>query len=92
VIHSIFPAADVRAGKPRPPTRHASIFLGTKPLVLPVRYFGFTPLADLEERYFGKIVAIDTDRGGIVGVGDTILEAYEEAKKKRGKINLTLGE
>ena len=41
--------------------------------------------AELEKRYFGKIVAIDTDLGEIVGVGDTILEAYEEAKKKTGK-------
>jgi hypothetical protein len=40
---------------------------------------------ELEENYFGKIVAIDTELGEIVGRGDTILEAYKKAKEKTGK-------
>lgn len=40
---------------------------------------------ELERRYFGKIVAIDVDSKAIVGVGDSILEAYREAKKKTSK-------
>jgi hypothetical protein len=39
----------------------------------------------LEETDFGKIVAIDTEREEIVGKGDTILEAYNEAKERTGK-------
>jgi len=39
----------------------------------------------LEETDFGKIVAIDIDRKEIVGKGDTILEAYNEAKDRTGK-------
>lgn len=40
---------------------------------------------ELEEKHFGRIVAIDTDLEEIVGVGDTILEAYNKAKEKTGK-------
>lgn len=40
---------------------------------------------ELEEKHFGKIVAIDTELGQIVGVGDTILEAYNKAKERTGK-------
>lgn len=40
---------------------------------------------ELEENYFGKIVAIDTELGEIAGKGDTILEAYNEAKERTGK-------
>jgi hypothetical protein len=40
---------------------------------------------ELEKKYFGKIVAIDVDSGTIVGIGDSILEAYEEARKKSKK-------
>ena len=36
----------------------------------------------LEKDHFGAIVAIDTDLGVIAGIGDTILEAYEQAKEK----------
>ncbi len=37
--------------------------------------------AELEENYFGKIVAIDNVKKEIVGIGDTILEAYNNAKE-----------
>lgn len=40
---------------------------------------------ELERKYFGKIVAIDTETEEIVGIGDTLLEAYEMAKKKTSK-------
>lgn len=40
---------------------------------------------DLEEKHFGRIVAIDTESKKIVGIGDTILEAYNQAKEKTGK-------
>jgi len=40
---------------------------------------------ELEKKHFGRIVAIDTDSDKIVGVGDTILEAYDKAKEKTGK-------
>jgi len=39
----------------------------------------------LERNYFGKIVAIDTETKRIVGIGNTILEAYEMARKKTSK-------
>ncbi|HEY4675397.1 MAG TPA: hypothetical protein VIH48_05020 [Candidatus Bathyarchaeia archaeon] len=40
---------------------------------------------ELETKYFGKIVAIDADSLEVVGIGDTILEAYNNAKEKTGK-------
>ena len=40
---------------------------------------------ELEKKYFGKIVAVGTDSLEVVGVGDTILEAYNNAKEKTGK-------
>ena len=40
---------------------------------------------ELEETQFGKIVAIDTELEAVVGVGDTILEAYNVAKENTGK-------
>lgn len=40
---------------------------------------------ELEESHFGKIVAIDTESEKIAGIGDTILEAYKNAKEKTGK-------
>jgi hypothetical protein len=40
---------------------------------------------DLERKHFGKIVAIDTDSEQIAGIGNTVLEAYNEAKEKTGK-------
>jgi hypothetical protein len=40
---------------------------------------------DLEKKYFGKIVAIDNSSEKIVGLGDNILEAYRDAKKKSTK-------
>lgn len=36
----------------------------------------------LEKKYFGKVVAIDTDKGEIAGVGNSILSAAKEAKRK----------
>lgn len=40
---------------------------------------------ELENKYVGKIVAIDVDSEKIVGIGDSILEAYKEAKKHSSK-------
>jgi len=40
---------------------------------------------ELEEKHFGKIVAIDAESEKIVGIGDTILEAYNMAVKETGK-------
>jgi len=40
---------------------------------------------NLEKECFGKIVAIDTDSKEVVGIGDSILEAYDCAKSKTGK-------
>ncbi|MHA1431703.1 MAG: hypothetical protein ACTSRV_15125 [Candidatus Freyarchaeota archaeon] len=40
---------------------------------------------ELEKEHFGKIVAIDTELKKIVGIGDTVLEAYRQAKKNTGK-------
>jgi hypothetical protein len=39
----------------------------------------------LEKEQSGKIVAIDTESGQIVGIGNSILEAYDVARKKTGK-------
>lgn len=39
----------------------------------------------LEAEHFGKIVAIDTDLGEIVGIGDAVLDAYNKAKEKTSK-------
>ena len=39
----------------------------------------------LEAEHFGKIVAIDTDLGEIVGIGDDILDVYNKAKEKTSK-------
>jgi hypothetical protein len=41
--------------------------------------------ADLERKYFGRIVAIDTDTKSIVGIGDSILEAFKKAERKTRK-------
>ena len=38
--------------------------------------------AQLEKECFGKIVAIDNDGHNIVGIGDTVLDAYNDAKNK----------
>jgi len=36
----------------------------------------------LEKAYRGKIVAIETESGTIAGIGETLDEAYEKARKK----------
>jgi len=36
----------------------------------------------LEKVYFGKIVAIETESGTIAGIGETLDEAYEKARRK----------
>jgi|GEM_PF-564988 hypothetical protein len=41
--------------------------------------------AELEEKYYGKVVAIDDDLGRIVGIGDTLSDAYEAAKEATRK-------
>jgi hypothetical protein len=41
--------------------------------------------AQLEQKCFGKIVAIDNDEHNIVGFGDTLLDAYNDAKSKSKK-------
>lgn len=40
---------------------------------------------DLEKEHFGKIVAMDVDSETIVGIGNTVREAYNEARKKSSK-------
>lgn len=40
---------------------------------------------ELEKEHFGRIVAIDTDSESVVGIGNTVLEAYHEASKKSSK-------
>lgn len=40
---------------------------------------------ELEKEHFGKIVAIDVDSETIVGIGDTVLEAYHKAREKSPK-------
>jgi hypothetical protein len=37
---------------------------------------------ELEDKYLGKIVAIDSKSEEIVGIGNSVLEAYKEAIKK----------
>lgn len=39
----------------------------------------------LEEKHFGKIVAIDLKSEQIVGIGSSIIEAYRNARKKSSK-------
>lgn len=39
----------------------------------------------LEADHFGKIVAIDTNLGEIVGIGGTVLEVYDKVKEKTPK-------
>lgn len=41
--------------------------------------------SELEKQYFGKIVAIDNEERKVVGIGETILEAYTEAKASTKK-------
>lgn len=36
----------------------------------------------LEKAYLGKIVAIETESGTIAGIGETLDEAYEKARRK----------
>lgn len=40
---------------------------------------------ELEKEHFGKIIAIDVDSEKIVGIGNSVLEAYSEAKKNSSK-------
>ena len=40
---------------------------------------------DLEKHHFGKIVAIDVESEKIVGIGDSVLEAYNKAVKETEK-------
>ena len=40
---------------------------------------------ELEKEHFGKIVAIDIDSETVVGIGDTVLEAYHKAREKSPK-------
>jgi len=40
---------------------------------------------ELEEKYFGKIVAIDINGKKIVGVGRNVLEAYKDALKNSNR-------
>lgn len=44
---------------------------------------------ELENEHFGKIIAIDADSEKIVGIGNSILEAYSEAIKKSSKKQFT---
>lgn len=40
---------------------------------------------ELEKEHYGEIAAIDVESKTIVGLGNSILEAYQKAKKKTGK-------
>ncbi|MDG6989607.1 MAG: DUF2304 domain-containing protein [Nitrososphaerota archaeon] len=40
----------------------------------------------LEKESFGKIVAIDVSKGDVAGVGDTVEEAYENARSNRPEV------
>lgn len=40
---------------------------------------------ELEKEHCGKIVAIDVESERIVGLGNSILDAYQEAREKTGK-------
>lgn len=40
---------------------------------------------EYEEKYFGKIIAIDPQLRKVVGIGDSISEAYEKAQRKTKK-------
>lgn len=40
---------------------------------------------ELEKEHYGKIVAIDVKSKKIVGLGSSILEAYQKAKEKTGR-------
>lgn len=40
---------------------------------------------ELEKEHFGKIVAIDIDSETVVGIGNTVLEAYNEGRKKSSR-------
>lgn len=39
----------------------------------------------LEKEHFGKVVAIDVDSGTIAGTGDTVLDAFRNAREKSSK-------
>ena len=39
----------------------------------------------LEAEHFGKIIAIDTEEGKIVGMGDSVIAAYNDARKNSSK-------
>lgn len=62
---------EIRVGKRRTPTKANQVYELFK--------------EELEKEHFGEIVAIDTELKQIVGIGDTLLEAYNNAKKRTGK-------
>lgn len=62
---------EIRIGKRRIPTKADHVYNLYK--------------EKLEEKHFGKIVAIDTDSEEIVGMGDSVLEAYNDANRETGK-------
>ena len=41
--------------------------------------------AELESKHFGKIVAMESDSGKIVGLGNNMVEAYKNAREKSTK-------
>lgn len=61
--------------KIKPPIRHP-----TKADLVYEKFRG-----KLEKEHFGKVVALDVDSETVVGVGNTVLEAYHEARKKSSK-------
>jgi len=55
----------------------------TKPSKIDIIYEKYK--SELEDKYFGKIVAIDIDEEIIVSIGDDIKDAYNKAIKKSDK-------
>lgn len=44
---------------------------------------------DLEQKHFGKIIAIDVESEKILGIGDSVLGAYQDAIRKTEKRRFT---
>lgn len=44
---------------------------------------------DLEQKHLGKIIAIDVEGEKILGIGDSVLEAYQDALQKTEKRQFT---
>lgn len=59
--------------------------VGEKRTLTKVDYVYELHREELEKEHFGKVIAIDTELKEIVGIGNTVLEAYNNAQKKTDK-------